>query len=339
VKPSRWRSREQYEELLRMKRFPRPNVVISNCLELSACRYNGQLVHDDFVKKLSQHVNYIPVCPEVAIGLGVPRFPIRMVSHGKEIRLIQPATKSDLTDKMNKFCDDFLSRLNDVDGFILKFRSPTCGLKDVRIYPKAEKSAPVGKTAGFFGGKVLEVFPGLAIEDEGRLKSLKVREHFLTKLFTLASYREVKKSHTISDLTSFHADHKFLLMAYSQKELRILGNIASNRDKNEIGQILIEYETHLRESMASPSKRSSNINVFTHIFGYFSKHLSANEKQFYLQTVQLYREGRVPFTSVLGLLKGWAIRFQEEYLMRQSFFEPFPVDLIEWSDAGRAIEL
>jgi uncharacterized protein YbgA (DUF1722 family)/uncharacterized protein YbbK (DUF523 family) len=322
-----------------MKTFPRPNVVISNCLELSACRYNGQLVHDDFVKKLGEHVNFIPVCPEVAIGLGVPRFPIRIVSQGAGIQLIQPATKSDLTDKMRQFSNDFLSQLNDVDGFILKFRSPTCGLKDVRIYSKAEKSAAVGKTAGFFGGKVLEMFRGLAIEDEGRLRSLKIREHFLTKLFTLASFREVKKSQRISDLTQFHADYKFLLMAYSQKELRILGNIAANRDKKDIKQILAEYEAHLHESMIAPSKRSSNINVFTHILGYFSKQLSANEKKFYLETVQLYRESRVPFTSALGLLKGWAIRFQDEYLMRQTFFNPFPVDLIEWSDAGRPIEL
>jgi len=322
-----------------MDRFQRPNVVISNCLELAACRYNGQLVHDSFVKKLGQHVNYIPVCPEVAIGLGVPRFPIRMVSQGKDIRLVQPATNADLTDKMHQFSNDFLSRLKDVDGFILKFRSPSCGLKDVRIYPKAEKSAAVGKTSGFFGGKVLKMFPGLAIEDEGRLRSLKIREHFLTKLFTLANFRKVKKSPKISDLARFHANHKFLLMGYSQKELRVLGNIAANRERKGLKQILAEYETHLQESMAAPSKRSSNINVFTHIFGYFSKHLSPNEKQFFLETVQLYREGRVPFTSALGLLKGWAIRFQDEYLMRQTFFEPFPVDLIEWSDAGRPIEL
>ncbi|MGA3298194.1 MAG: DUF523 and DUF1722 domain-containing protein, partial [Candidatus Bathyarchaeia archaeon] len=224
-----------------MKRFPRPNVVISNCLELAACRYNGQLVHDDFVKKLSQHVNYIPVCPKVAVGLGVPRFPIRMVSQGKGIRLIQPATKIDLTDKMNQFSVDFLSRLKEVDGFILKFRSPTCGLKDVRIYPRAEKSAAVGKTSGFFGGKILEMFPGLAIEDEGRLKSLKIREHFLTKLFTLAYFREVRKASKILDLTRFHADSKFLLMAYNQKEMRGLGNIAANRERKEVKEILSEY--------------------------------------------------------------------------------------------------
>jgi len=322
-----------------MREFSRPNVVISNCLELSACRYNGQLVHDDFVRRMSQHVNYIPVCPEVAIGLGVPRFPIRIVQQGKDFRLIQPATKNDLTEKMQQFSADFVSRLNDVDGFILKFRSPTCGLKDIRVYTKTEKSAVVGKTAGFFGGKVLEMFPGAAVEDEGRLKSLKIREHFLTKLFTLASFRAVKKAQRISNLTRFHAEYKYLLMAYSQKELRILGNIAANRDRKDIKQVIAEYETHLQGSMSTPSKRSSNINVFTHIFGYFSELLSTNEKKFFLETLQLYRDGRVPFTSVLALLKGWAIRFQDEYLTRQAFFDPFPVDLIEWSDAGRPIEL
>jgi len=255
------------------------------------------------------------------------------------VRLVQPATKTDLTERMRQFSTDFLSRLADVDGFILKFRSPTCGLKDIRVYQSAEKSAAVGKISGFFGGKVLEMFPGLAIEDEGRLKSLRIREHFLTKLFTLASFREVKKSQKISTLTQFHADCKYLLMTYSQKELKILGNIAANRDRKETRQILAEYERHLRESMNFTSKRSSNINVFTHILGYFSKQLSANEKRFFLDTMQLYRDGRVPFTSVLGLLKSWAIRFQDEYLMRQKLFNPFPSELIEWSDAGRPIEL
>jgi uncharacterized protein YbgA (DUF1722 family)/uncharacterized protein YbbK (DUF523 family) len=323
----------------KMKSFPRPNVVLSNCLELSACRYNGQVIHDDFVKKLSNHVNYIPVCPEVSIGLGVPRFPIRLVSQEKDIRLVQPATNIDLTDKMHNFCNDFLSSLKDVDGFILKFRSPSCGLKDVRFYPKAEKSAALGKTFGLFGGKVLEMLPGLAVEDEGRLRSLKIREYFLTKLFTLASLREVRRKGKISDLANFHADNKFLLMSYNQKELRVLGNIAANRDDKELHQTLTEYENHLRESMAAPARRASNINVFMHIFGYFSRQLSSNEKQFFFETLQLYRDGRVPFTSALGLLKGWAIRFQDEYLTRQTFFEPFPVDLVEWSDAGRPIEL
>jgi len=110
----------------------------------AASRQNGQMIHDAFVRKLEKHVDYVPVCPEVAIGLGVPRFPIRIVSP-KERRLIQPTTGRDITEDMNRFCEEFLSSLNRVDGFILKFRSPSCGFKDVRIYQKSEKSPAVDK--------------------------------------------------------------------------------------------------------------------------------------------------------------------------------------------------
>jgi len=319
--------------------FAKPNVVISNCLELSACRYNGQVVKDDFVKRLAKHVNYIPVCPEVAIGLGTPRFPIRIVSQRDQPRLIQPATGIDVTDKMVEFTKQFFDKLKEVDGFILKFRSPSCGMKDVRIYASSEKSAAIGKTSGFFGGAVVEKFRGLAIEDEGRLRSLRIREHFLTKLFTLARFRIIKEREKISGLARFHASCKFLLMAYSQQELRILGNIVANHEKRAFANILEDYEVHLKTAMENPPKRTANINTLTHILGYFSRNLTANEKKFFLETTSLYREGRVPFTSTITLLKGWSIRFQNEYLLDQFLFDPYPIDLLEWTDAGRAIEL
>jgi len=318
--------------------FVKPNVVISNCLELSACRYNGQVVKDDFVKKLAKHVSYIPVCPEVAIGLGTPRFPIRIVSQRNQSRLIQPATGMDVTNKMVDFTKQFFDKLRDIDGFILKFRSPSCGMKDVRIYASAEKSAAIGKTSGLFGGAVIQKFGGLAIEDEGRLRSLRIREHFLTKLFTLARFRFVKEKAKISALANFHAACKFLLMAYSQQELRILGNIVANHEKREISEVLEKYEAHLKKAMENPPKRTANINTLTHILGYFSRNLTAKEKQFFLETVELYREGRVPFTSTITLLKGWSVRFQNEYLLDQFLFEPYPIELLEWTDAGRAIE-
>jgi len=319
--------------------FVKPNVVISNCLELSACRYNGQVVKDDFVKKLAKHVSYIPVCPEVAIGLGTPRFPIRIVSQRNQSRLIQPATGIDVTDKIVDFTKQFFGKLQDIDGFILKFRSPSCGMKDVRIYASAEKSAAIGKTSGLFGGAVIQKFGGLAIEDEGRLRSLRIREHFLTKLFTLARFRFVKEKAKISALANFHAACKFLLMAYSQQELRILGNIVANHEKREISEVLEKYEAHLKKAMENPPKRTANINTLTHILGYFSRNLTSKEKQFFLETVELYREGRVPFTSTITLLKGWSVRFQNEYLLDQFLFEPYPIELLEWTDAGRAIEL
>ena len=96
-----------------MRAFSKPNIVISNCLELAPCRYNGQVVHDDFVKKLGKHVNFTPVCPEMAIGLGVPRFPVRLISKGQENRLVQPATDADLTDKMIQFSETFLAGLRE----------------------------------------------------------------------------------------------------------------------------------------------------------------------------------------------------------------------------------
>lgn len=322
-----------------MKTYPRPRVVVSKCLEFEACRYNGQVIRDAFVKGLERHVDYLPVCPEVEIGLGVPRFPVRIVSQDNKSRLVQPATGKDLTEEMVDFCEKFLSSTEKVDGFILKFRSPSCGMKDVRIYGKAEKSPSIGKGSGFFGGDVLGRFQGLAVEDEGRLKSLRIREHFLTKLFALAQFRSVKEAGQMRDLVRYHTENKLLLMAYSQKELSFLGNIVANQDRKPLGVLLVDYETHLHRCMEYPPRRTSNINVLMHILGYFSKQLSKDERQFFLETLELYRESRVPFTSVLRLAKAWAVRFKNEYLLSQSFFDPYPSDLMEWSDAGRPIEL
>ncbi len=322
-----------------MTGHPRPRVVISKCLEFEACRYNGQVIQDPFVRKLKDHVDFLPVCPEVGIGLGVPRFPIRIVTQGARLRLLQPATGRDVTDDMNEFCDRFVSTLQEVDGFILKFRSPSCGLKDVRVYAKTEKSPAIGKGPGFFGGKVLKRFSGLAVEDEGRLRSLKIREHFLIKLYTLARFRKIKRSSEMHDLVRFHTDSKFLLMAYNQKEMRILGGVVANHEKKPLTELMVDYESHLDRCFQNPPKRTTNMNVLMHILGYFSKSLSSNEKRFFVETLDLYRDGRIPFTSTIRLLNAWAVRFQNEYLLSQTFFHPYPNELVEWSDAGRPIEL
>jgi len=322
-----------------MPEYPRPCVVVSKCLEFEACRYNGQVIQDPFVRKLRDHVDFLPVCPEVGIGLGVPRFPIRIVTQGARLRLLQPATGRDVTDDMDQFCGNFLSTLQKVDGFILKFRSPSCGLKDVRVYAKTEKSPATGKGPGFFGGQVLKRFQGFAVEDEGRLRSLKIREHFLTKLYTLARFRKIKGSSEVHDLVRFHTDSKFLLMAYNQREMRILGSVVANHEKKPLKELMIDYESHLHSCFENPPKRTANMNVLMHILGYFSKNLSGNEKRFFIETLDLYRDGRIPFTSTARLLNAWAVRFQNEYLLGQTFFDPYPNELIEWSDAGRPIEL
>ena len=138
------------------------------------------------------------------IGLGVPRKPVRIVLDKGEYRLVQPATGRDVTEDMKIFCVDFLDSAGDVDGFILKLRSPSCGIKDVKVYSAAGKSGAVEKTSGYFGGAVLKKYPFLPIEDEGRLRNSRIKEHFLTKLFKLAAFRKVKSEGSMKDLIKFH---------------------------------------------------------------------------------------------------------------------------------------
>ena len=214
-----------------MSKFPIPTIVISKCITFGPVRYNAQMIASAFVEKLKPFVNFTPVCPEIEIGLGVPRQPIRIVLINGKRKLVQPATGLDFTEDMEQFAEFFLNSLSEIDGFILKRGSPSSGFENVKIYPKMEKSSPVGKGPGFFGGAVLRKFPNLAIEDELRLLNYRIREHFLTKLFTLASFRGVKKSGRIKELIRFHSENKYLLTAYNQKELRILGNSCKPRTK------------------------------------------------------------------------------------------------------------
>lgn len=307
----------------------KPVVVLSKCLEFAPCRYNGAMIPDRFVKRLEPFVTFVPICPEVEIGLGVPRDPVRIVSEKGDLHLLQPATGKDLSQKMRRFSNQFLNSLNEVDGFILKNRSPSCGIKDVKRFSKIDAEAPIGKGAGFFAGEVLDRFPGLAIEDEGRLHHPKIRDHFLTKLFTLARFREAKKTNRLESLVRFHATHKLLLMAYHQKTMRRLGRIVGNSEKRSAADLFNEYAPHLREALARPPRSVSNINVLMHALGYFSDNLSKKEKAFFLQTLERYRKGRLPRSAALTILKAWVVRFQNEYLEDQTFFEPYPESLVE----------
>ncbi|MDY7041890.1 MAG: DUF523 domain-containing protein, partial [Chloroflexota bacterium] len=153
-----------------MKVPTRPRVIVSKCLGFAPCRYNGVTINDAFVQRLQPHVTFLPVCPEMEIGLGAPRDPVRIVLMEDQLRLMQPATGADLTDRMRAFADTFLDSLTGVDGFLLKTRSPSCGTKDVKVYPGDRKVGSVAKKAGFFGGAVVGRFSHLAVEDEGRSK-------------------------------------------------------------------------------------------------------------------------------------------------------------------------
>jgi len=312
-----------------MRRFVRPIVVVSKCIEFEPVRWNGQMVSSDFVKKLKPYVNFVPVCPEVEIGLGVPRETLRIVSTNGGLKLMQPASNLDLTEKMLSFAHSFLDSLTTVDGFILKSGSPSSALKDARIYPGIRNSAPLARGPGVFGRAVLERFSHLAIEDERRLINPRVKEHFLRKLFAIASFREVKATESLMELVRFHSENKLLLNAYNQRETRTLGRIVANQENKPLAEIIRVYEHHLFEALKRPARCGSNINVMMHIMGYFGKKLSKEEKSFFLDSIEKYRSARIPLSVPMNVLKAWVIRFQDDYLMKQTFFEPYPEELID----------
>jgi uncharacterized protein YbgA (DUF1722 family)/uncharacterized protein YbbK (DUF523 family) len=308
---------------------------MSKCLELDACRYNGQMVRAPFVLKLMPLVQLAPICPEVEIGLGIPRPPIRLVQRGESLRLYQPDTKRDVTRDMEDFNERFLGGLGEVDGFILKSRSPSCGIKDTKIYGGSEGTEPFGKGAGLFGGAVLERFPLAAVEDEGRLTNYRLRHHFLTKLFARASFRAVKASGRMAQLVRFQAENKLMLMAYHQTELRELGRIVANADRRPFAEVAASYEGRLAHALARPPRNTSNINVMMHALGYVSDGLSAGEKRHFLHSLDEYRAGRMSLSAPLVLLQSWIERFDEPYLRGQTFLEPYPRELMDLRDSAR----
>jgi uncharacterized protein YbgA (DUF1722 family)/uncharacterized protein YbbK (DUF523 family) len=319
--------------------FPKPRVVISKCIGFEPCRYNGQIVRDDFVPRLEPHVEFVCVCPEVEIGLGTPRSPVRVVSSAGNFKLIQPESGLDLTEKMRSFSSSFLSDLKEIDGFILKNRSPSCGIGDVKFYSGPEKGSALGRTSGFFGAAVLEKFGDTAIEDEGRLNHLGIREHFLTRIFAFARCRNLQLSASIHGLVRFHAANKLLLMAYNQTKLRELGRIVANNDRKPAAVVLQAYRNHFREAFRKSPRHASPVNVLTHALGYFKKELSLREKRHFLSVLDAYRLGTAPLSSAVSIIRSWIVRFEIDYLQEQTFFDPFPEELMAADHAGRKMTI
>ncbi|MCS7287047.1 MAG: DUF523 and DUF1722 domain-containing protein [Anaerolineae bacterium] len=315
--------------------MPEPRIVVSKCLGFEPCRYDGSIILDPIVNSLREWVEFIPVCPEVEIGLGVPRPPVRLVWIAGEVRLLQPVTGLDLTEKMQAFAASFLDGLPPVDGFILKSRSPSCGLRDVKIYSAAEKVPPVRAGMGVFGGAVKARFPDIPVEDEGRLTNRAIREHFFTVIFALARLREVVDSGQMKALVDFHTRNKFLLLAYNQARLRELGRLVANPQQRPVNEVMAQYVAGFKAALARPPRRPAIVNVLMHALGYLSDQLTPAEKRYFLDLLTAYRENKQPLSTPVGILRAWLLRFEEPYLSVQTFFSPFPESLVSLQDSGK----
>ena len=305
--------------------FLKPKIVISKCLEFDACRYDGQIINNSYIKKLKKFIDFNPVCPEVEIGMGIPRDTIRIIKNKKENLLYQPNTGKDFSKKMNTFSESFLKKISYIDGFILKTDSPSCGVFSAKMYPKKDNCPADQRGSGFFAEKVLSMYPNHPIEEEKRLNNVFIREHFYTSIFTLADFRNVTN---IDSLYKYHSKHKYLFMSYNQNLMKKMGKIAADNKNRKTIDVINDYYNCLLHLFSKKSRIPSNINTQTHIMGYFKKSLSSKEKEHFLKLIELYRNKKTPISSINSLLQSWTIRFDNEYLIKQSFLNPFPKELI-----------
>lgn len=318
-----------------MRTFERPKVVVSKCLGFEACRYNGENLPDPLVRRLESLVEFVPVCPEVEIGLGVPRPTLRVVLREGEPRLLQPETGRDLTGEMVDFSRRYLAAVGEVDGFLLKSRSPSCGLGDVKVYATSSPGAPCKKGSGVFGAQVREAFPLAAVEDEGRLKNFTIRDHFLTRLYAHADLRRFLRKPSAGALVRFQAAYKLLLLAYNQKEMRILGRLVANPERRPLTEIVEDYALHFRTALHRAPRHTSHLNVLQHAAGYFKDQLLPREKRHFETALERYRDGRAPLSVPVALVRSWVERFETGYLEGQVYFEPYPEALVEITDSGK----
>ena len=306
-------------------KFLKPKIIISKCLEFDACRYDGQIINNKYILKLKDFIDFKPICPEVEIGMGIPRKPIRIISDNDKIKLNQYDTEIDFSNKMNSFSENYISTIGQVDGFILKASSPSCGIDSTKIFKKGS-SIPIGKGAGLFTSKIIDKFPNHPKEEEIRLNNSILREQFFSSIFTLADFRSVINFDT---LYKYHAKHKYLFMAYNQILMTRMGQIAANRENKKIKSVILQYYNILLLLLSKKSQISSNINTQMHIMGYFKELLTSKEKEHFLEILELYRNKEIPISSVNKILESWIFRFENEYLINQSFFNPFPSELIK----------
>ena len=238
----------------------KPTVVISACLDGFAYRYNGSLINDETINKLKVLFNLIPVCPEFEIGLGVPRKIIKLFKIKNEIRAIQYETERDLTQELENFSINFLKNLKSVHGFILKAKSPSCGIGNAKIYLK---NRIYGKTDGLFTRTIKEKLPYIPLIDEERLKNKKLMFEFLTKVFML--YRFDKAKSGINNLIDFHIKHKHIFMSISQKHLKKLGRIIATHKNSNFDEIIKKYEVEFKDMIKQSFKCKYFLDPFPEI--------------------------------------------------------------------------
>jgi uncharacterized protein YbbK (DUF523 family)/uncharacterized protein YbgA (DUF1722 family) len=304
-------------------------VGISACLLGEHVRWDGGHKREAFLAEvLAPHVEWVPVCPEVELGLGVPRPPIRLIAAGSATRLAVEATGEDLTERMRAYAGWRAKGLAslELDGYVLKSRSPSCGLTRVPVHGNGI-AAPIGR--GLFAEALAEAMPHLPMEDERRLRHPSVREHFLERLLAAARWRALtKRRPRAGDLQSFHGAHKYAILAHSPAHYAKLGRLVANAGKHPVARVMEEYGVLFMQALTVPATRGRHVNVLEHIAGFFKTALPEPEREALAGVIERYRRGATPLAAPLTLIRDQARRLGVAYLDEQVYLGPRALDLI-----------
>lgn len=302
-------------------------VGISSCLVGQKVRYDGGHKASDFCQNdLNELVQFMPLCPEVGIGLPVPRPSIRLEGLGDvEVRAVITKTGEDITNRLREFADTRSQQLNELSGYVLCAKSPSCGLERVRLYKTGEKDNSK-EGIGIFAKRLRELEPALPMEEDGRLNDPHLRENFVLRLFVYAEWKELPRPLTKQALYNFHTRHKLLLLAHNQPEYRALGKRLGELETLD-DDFAQEYIIQVMAALAEPASKANHTNVMQHAQGYFKKDLSSIEREGLAQLILDYRDGLEPLSAPLTLFKHYQKLFPKEYLAGQSYFQPYPQSL------------
>ncbi len=311
--------------------WPPLRIGVSSCLLGHQVRFDGGHKHDRFLTDtVGQYFEWVPVCPEMEIGLGIPRPTLRLERYADGLHMIMPKTSEDHTDAMRRYARRRVEELagEDLSGYVLKSRSPSCGMERVKVYPRDGSGGGAKNGQGLFAEALLGRLPLLPIEEEGRINDPRIRENWITRVFAYRRLQELWKARwTIGDLVAFHTAHKYLLLAHSQKDYRALGPLVAAARQVPREELRTAYETRFMAALKRIASPAKHTNVLQHMLGFLKRELVPACRAELLTHIEDYRQGRTPLVVPLTLIAHYVRLLDVEYLKNQVYLEPHPREL------------
>ena len=306
-------------------------IGVSSCLIGEKVRWNGDNKQDRYVRDiLSRYFEYIPVCPEVEVGMGVPRETVALYGDPEKPSMISKKTQTDWTKPMEKYIKSRINTLSadDLCGYIFKSKSPSCGMGRVPLYSEFG-SHKVKHGPGMFANAFINSFPLVPTEEEGRLNDPRIRENFIVRVFSFKRFNLLlNEKFSLGQWVKFHTQHKFLLLAHSKKHYDDLGKLVAHSKTIKPSELKKKYGELFMEALTSKSTPKKNTDVLLHMMGFLKKLLTKIEKEDILSTIEDYRSEILPLIVPVTLIRHQVKKHNIEYLRDQVYLNPHPKELM-----------